>query len=490
MPGMRIAMVTAAACALVLTACEEADHPTQPGALSPATTTATIGVNVLLKSAPTAAIVADLNTIGTVLDLIPQLNALTMRASVGDLAVIRAKPYVAAAAMDGKVAAPPEPLALAETDLVDGRSTWNLDAINVTVTPGSTGRNPDLKGLTGRGVYVGVLDSGLLPEWRVTLPAERIDVEHARAFGGGGGEKATVSSQPDKWEKDIEGHGTGVASVITGYRISSGRGNDGPYNGVAPEATIIPVKVLNQNVSGHTSTVAHGVVYIADLKAGPLAAHPVLINMSLGSLEGPDPLETAALDYAISKGVIIVASAGNSGTTGMHYPAAYAPVISVAASGWVHQWEACDGSPVSGTWWRECDIPEPTSASDFFLTNFSSRELAAQQLDLAAPGEEVTGPGWLRGKFGWGDWWGTSFAAPHVTGVAALMAQKTPSLRQAEAEAILKATAIPIPPGSRSVYDFYGINLLGANRYVTLSWGTNATGAGLLDAVAAVKATH
>ena len=50
------------------------------------------------------------------------------------------------------------------------------------------------------------------------------------------------------------------------------------------------------------------------------------------------PLEKAAIDYAIAKGVIIVASAGNEGDAGMGYPGAYAPVISVAASGWIGEW--------------------------------------------------------------------------------------------------------------------------------------------------------
>jgi subtilisin family serine protease len=140
-----------------------------------------------------------------------------MRAAVGDLQAIRAKPYVASAGMDKQKAMPPEPPVILGGDFADGQSLWNLDAVNVTVGPGFTGRDPGLKGLTGKGVYVGVLDSGLIPEWRSFLPVERIDVDHARAFGGGGGEKGTVSSQPDKWEHDVVGHGTAVASVIIGY---------------------------------------------------------------------------------------------------------------------------------------------------------------------------------------------------------------------------------------------------------------------------------
>ena len=75
-------------------------------------------------------------------------------------------------------------------------------------------------------------------------------------------------------------------------------------------ATVIPVKVLNQNGSGWSSMVAAGIEYVGDLKAGPLAGYPVVINMSLGGPE-LDAVEQAAIDYAISQGVIIVASAGN-----------------------------------------------------------------------------------------------------------------------------------------------------------------------------------
>jgi subtilisin family serine protease len=456
-----------------------------------ASATRTIGVNVLLKSASTDAIVADLNTIGTVLDLIPQLKALTMRATAANLAAIQAKPYVASATEDARVAAlpqPPQPVEVPD-DFAGGRSAWNLDAVNATVAPGFTGRDPDLNGFTGRGVYVGVLDTGLIPEWRSYLPAERIDVAHARAFGGGGGEKGTVSSQPDKWEKDVIGHGTAVASVIIGYRISLGiPGFDGPVNGVAPGATVIPVK-WHQGSGGWTSVIARGIVYLADLKAQLNA--PVVINLSLGWGGTLEPFQQAALDYAISKGVLVVASAGNAGTAGMGYPGAYPPVISVAAVGWVHQWEACGGGPpVFFEWVTECDVSEPTSAGDFYLAEFSSRPLAGQQLDLAAPGFAVLAPTPFGGAVSYGYRVGTSFAAPHVAGVAALIAEKAPGLRQPEAEAILKGAAIPLPAGSRRIYELFNFAGEDPNQYITVSWGADATGAGMLDAVAAVNATH
>jgi hypothetical protein len=63
-------------------------------------------------------------------------------------------------------------------------------------------------------------------------------------------------------------------------------------------ATVIPVKVLNQNGSGWSSVVARGITYVAELKEGPLADYPVVIHMSLGG-SGLDEVEQAAIDYVI-----------------------------------------------------------------------------------------------------------------------------------------------------------------------------------------------
>ena len=325
----------------------------------------------------------------------------------------------------------------------------------------------------GNGVYVAVLDTGLLDSWRKYFPQERIAKEYGIAFGGGGGEVGFVSSQPNKWEHDQNSHGTHVTSTILGYSLSGTA-----INGVAPMATVIPVKVLNQNGSGWSSVVARGITYVADLKAGPLADHPVVINMSLG---GPslDALEKAAIDYAISKGVIIVASAGNEGTAGMGYPGAYAPVISVAASGWVGEW-----LPVgSRSWWYNSDVPDPTNAADYYITDFSSRELTGQDLDVAAPGSWVVGPYQVNsGQISYYFLGGTSMASPHVAGIVALMAQKHPALIAADAETYLANLGDPSPrrvandlqPGRDSCHGIVG---------------ADATGSGLATANAALAAT-
>ena len=144
---------------------------------------------------------------------------------------------------------------------------------------------------------------------------------------------------------------------------------------MTPMVTIIPIKVLNQNGSGWSSVIARGITYVANLKLGALKNYPVVINMSLGG-PGLEPMEKAAIDYAIAAGVIIVAAAGNEGLAGMGYPGAYAPVISVAASGWVGEW-------TQAGWWNGKDVADPTKAEDFYIADFSSRELAGQDLDVA-----------------------------------------------------------------------------------------------------------
>lgn len=426
-----------------------------------------IGINVVLNTEVTDQILADIGKLGKVSNVIPAINALTLQAKASQLDAIKAKPYVAAANPDAeRTAAPIDTVAV--DNFLDGLSTWNLDAINVT----DFGFDNRQVAYDGTGVYVAVLDTGLIHSWRQYFPEERIAEEYAKSFGGGANANANVSEQPNKWEKDVNSHGTHVTSTILGYSL------DGtPINGVAPMVTVIPVKVLNQNGSGSSGAVAAGISYIADLKAGPLSDYPVVINMSLGGSE-LDAVEKAAIDYAISQGVIIVASAGNEGEAGMGYPGAYEPVISVAASGFIGEW-------LVNTWWYTVDAPEPTNPNHYYITDFSSRALAGQDLDVAAPGSWVVGPYQVNSSNQTSYYFlgGTSMASPHVAGIVALMAQKYPALAADQAETILETTAIPLAAGCR--------NVLNPNTGAVepVCWGADATGHGLTTADAALNAT-
>jgi len=241
----------------------------------------------------------------------------------------------------------------------------------------------------------------------------------------------------------------------------------------------------------------------------------MIITMSLG---GPveAPVIEEAIDHAIANGVIVVASAGNEGDEGMGWPGAYPQVISVGASGWKYEWYwpnhvAPTVSPLSRNrlWWLQSshylfnEISETELlAEEVYITDWSSRELAGQELDVVAPGSWVRGP--YPGAPGYAHlpWWsnglgglaglnpgnfyyvgGTSMSAPHVTGVVAQMLQKDDRLTQTQVESILKSTALPIPAGSMPVFD-----LSPTMGFYTYTWGDDATGSGLVQANAALLA--
>lgn len=459
----RVSLVLGAVLALVLAACNSVQ---ESGALEAQASKGNLRLNVLLNTDASPQVLAELGRYGQVRDVLEAIDGVTMNAKADRLQAIRALPFVAAASPDAeRYAAPIDTVAAA--DFTNGLSTWDQDAINVTDF-GFDNRQVEF---AGSGVYVAVVDTGLVDSWRQFFPQERIAVEYAKSFGGGGGERGKVSEQPNKWEHDTDSHGTHVTSTILGFSLLGT-----PINGTAPMATVIPVKVLNQNGSGWSSVVAAGIAYIGDLKAGPLKDSPVVVNLSLG---GPalDAMEQAAIDYAIEKGVIIVAAAGNSGEAGMGYPGAYQPVISVAASGWVGEW-------TQASWWYTKDVPDPTNPDDFYITDFSSRQLDGQDLDVAAPGSWIVGPYKLNSGNTPSYYYlgGTSMASPHVAGIAALMMEKNGSLTQAEVETILEGSAIPLAAGCRTI-----TGPTGATEDVC--WGADATGAGLATADAALAAT-
>jgi len=172
---------------------------------------------------------------------------------------------------------------------------------------------------------------------------------------------------------DIYGHGTHVAGIAAA-NTNNGIG----VAGLGYSASIINVKVLGDNGAGYYSWVANGIVWAADNGAQ-------VINMSLG---GPSVSSTLldAVNYAWSKGVVVVAAAGNSGSSAPFYPAYYANSIATAA----------------------------TDSGDK-LASWSNR---GEWVDVAAPGVSIYST-LIDSSYGYKS--GTSMAAPHVAGLASLL---------------------------------------------------------------------
>nr|WP_308018571.1 S8 family peptidase [Bacillus sp. SRB3LM] len=119
--------------------------------------------------------------------------------------------------------------------------------------------------------------------------------------------------------KDELGHGTHIAGTIAAVTD-----NDIGIAGIAPNVKILSVRVLDRNGYSYNDVIANGITYAVDHGAK-------VINLSI-AMEEPSQVLEDAVNYAWNKGVVLVAGAGNSSTSKPYYPAAYANVISVAAT--------------------------------------------------------------------------------------------------------------------------------------------------------------
>lgn len=347
---------------------------------------------------------------------------------------------------------------------------------------------------TGEGVWVAVLDSGFYPNWRDYFVPGDILTDKARAFVGANG-----NQNLNQWDVGSDPHGMATAATIVGYKLhddtneggwgegyASGAPGTSWVPGVAPAAKIIPLKVC-EPVGCFGSAINAAVDYVTSLKkANP--RQPIVINESLGGAR-LDAVEKAALDAAIRAGVVVVASAGNEGDEGMGYPGAYEPVVSVGAGGWTRQWNEYPDK----TWWLD-DVPE-TGVAEAYITGFSSRQKPGQYLDVTSEGRflllpypcanlykdgqvvsrtnhrtcasKATPDNASAAPFQYLFISGTSFSAPTVSGIVALMLERNPSLSNSDAtfgtlddpaswgpgtlEKSLEGSATDIPPGSVTV---------------------------------------
>lgn len=276
---------------------------------------------------------------------------------------------------------------------------WNLHKIGIESAWTRT---------KGSGITVAVIDTGI---------TKVRDLHETKFVKGYDFVNDTEPAQDDN------GHGTHVAGTV-----AQSTNNSYGVAGVAYEANLMPLKVLNADGAGTVADIAEAIKFAADNGAD-------VINMSLGG-GGESQLMAEAINYAYNKGVTIIAAAGNENTNGVSYPARYPHVIGVAAFG-----------------------PDGERAS---YSNYGAG------VDISAPGGSETGTilqetineegeGLFLGLQG------TSMASPHVAGVAAL----------------IKALGIKEPNEI--------LQVLQQSARVIQDDGLNYYGAGQLNAEAAVK---
>lgn len=205
---------------------------------------------------------------------------------------------------------------------------------------------------------------------------------------------------------DDHGHGTHVSGII------AATGNNGVgISGVAPQGAVMPVKVLNAEGKGDTSNIVRGIVWAVDHGAK-------VINMSLGGAGGSRAL-LAAVQYAQSKDVLVVAAMGNDAQNVQEYPGAYPGVISVGAT-----------------------TSDDTAADSF--TNFGSWisvSAPGQEIYSTMPSYEVTENSHAGKELNYDLMDGTSMATPFVAGLAALLRAQAPTITAAQVKARLESTA-------------------------------------------------
>jgi len=258
-------------------------------------------------------------------------------------------------------------------------------------------------GYTGTGARVAVLDTGVDP----THPDLAGQIAETRDFTVDGGDAA-----------DHFGHGTHVASTISGTGAASG----GDRKGVAPGAQLVIGKVLDDNGEGSDSTVISGMEWAA--------TQARVINMSLGGSEpsdGTDPLSLALDALSDRTGALFVVAAGNDGPVDgtVSAPGAASRALTVGA---------VDGTDT--------------------VAGFSSRgplvNSHAAKPDLVAPGVEVVAARAAGTTMGrpiddrYVASSGTSMATPHVAGAAAVLAQRHPDWTGPQLKAALAGAADPI----------------------------------------------
>ena len=335
----------------------------------------------------------------------------------------------------------------------------------------------------GENQVVAVIDTGITAHRDLTpavLPGYDLISEPAMARDGDG--RDPDPQDEGDWSdgsicdaRNSTWHGTHVAGTV------AATGNNGMgISGVAPAAKIVPVRVLGE-CGGYMSDIADGIIWAAggELPGIPVNPNPAnVINLSLGGRSPCSAYMQGAVDYANSRNAVVVVAAGNNNEpVANQQPANCENIIAVGATG------PTGSRAYYSNYGAGIDIMAPGG-----VTTHSLYDGILSTLDM---GLTVSEPEYEFYAF----YQGTSMAAPHVAGAAALLLSMKPQWTPAQVEAHLKATARPLPNGC---YPYCGPELLdmGAAVAVPLTAAPvptisgNTTAGSTLTAVPGTWAPH
>lgn len=287
---------------------------------------------------------------------------------------------------------------------LDYASQWGLPKIELTTAWDVTRGNSD--------VVVAVIDTG--------IDLQHPDLNCATSTGQSklvsGWNFVDNSNNPD----DNNGHGSHVAGIIAACTD-----NAAGVAGVAPDIRLLPLKALNDSGNGAYADVADAIIYAANNGAK-------IVNLSLGGASSSSTL-AAAVQYAYSRGVLVVAASGNAGQPTIYYPAAYTQAVAVGST-------------------------TPSDTRSYF-SNYGDG------LDVVAPGSNIIStvpvpPGTSYQDYGYAYKSGTSMASPHVAGLAALIWSVAPDLTHDEVRAAILSTTDDL--GSQGFDPDYGYGRINA----------------------------
>jgi serine protease AprX len=405
---------------------------------------------------------------GTVSRPLNLIAGFTARVPSSAVAALRQTAGVAAVTVDGSVRLKSDQWS---SNSGDDSSVQNIDWSS---RGWSSSGSSTTSTLTGAGIGVALIDSGVAPVDGISQPGKVIN----------GPDLSFESQNPALTDIDSFGHGTHMAGIIAGNDTTTVAGVP-KFTGIAPGANVISLKVAAADGATDVSQVIAGIDWVVTHRSDP-GLNIRVLNLSFGT-DSEQDAKLDPLSYAVEaawrKGIVVVVSVGNDGTsaTRLTMPAANPYVIAVGAA----------------------DAHATPARTDDTVAPYSSRGSSTRHADLLAAGSSVVSlrtPGSfidenypdarvadLAGNMRFFRGSGTSQAAAVVSGTVALLLQQRPGLTPDQVKKVLIQTADPISGADPIVAGAGQINIARAaalsspSTYTSTQSFTAATGLGTLE---------